>query len=182
MKRETKSANGSPQDVKLEPKQISKSAIIKKKILTIVLRLVIPCTWHIIQLLDFDDYLTYFILCKHYMWCCQANWVWTRAHHIFSYLILDVILHSKSQILLTTPLKSDIPFQSYDLLKGQNNRNKSTYFLCLPLSPNQYLRILTHFAWSYHICNTTWLEIRSLLLYNTSCEFTNYYYQLSKQA
>ena len=30
--------------------------------------------------------------------------------------------------------------------------NKRIYFLCLALSPNQYLRIPTHFAWSYHIC------------------------------
>ncbi len=30
--------------------------------------------------------------------------------------------------------------------------NKRIYFLCSALSPNQYLRIPTHFAWSYHIC------------------------------
>ncbi len=29
--------------------------------------------------------------------------------------------------------------------------NKRTYFLCLSLSPNQYLRVPTHFAWSHHI-------------------------------
>ena len=29
--------------------------------------------------------------------------------------------------------------------------NKRIYFLCLALSPNQHLRVPTHFAWSHHI-------------------------------
>ncbi len=46
----------------------------------------------------------------------------------FSYL-LDVIFHSKSYILLKTPLKSDMSFQSYYLLKGcQNNRKQKDLF------------------------------------------------------
>ena len=83
------------------------------------------------------------------MWDNQAKWVWTRAHHIFSFL-LDVILHSKSYVLQKTPLKLDILFKSYDLWVVKTIENKQIYFFCLALSPNQYLKIPTHFAWSYY--------------------------------
>ncbi len=56
------------------------------------------------------------------MWSNQTKWVWTQAYHIFVFL-LDVILHSKSFVLLKSQLKLGISLQSYDLLKGcQSNR------------------------------------------------------------
>ncbi len=42
--------------------------------------------------------------------------------------------------------------------------NKSIYFLCLALSPNQYLRIPTHFAWSYQIYCTHYASFIPCLL------------------
>ncbi len=63
-----------------------------------------------------------------HMWGNQAKWVWTCRYHIFSFLV-GLILHLKSYILLKTPLKSDIPFQSYDPLKAcQNNRKQKHLF------------------------------------------------------
>ncbi len=109
----------------------------------------------------------YALLCRwritpNKMWGDQAKCVWTRRNHIFSFLC-DVVFHSKSFILLKTPLKSEIPFQSYDLLKGcQDNRkhkhlfplfdsisksifaNSNSFCLIIPLMPL--------FAWSHHWC------------------------------
>ena len=49
-------------------------------------------------------------------------------NNILSFL-LDVILLSNSYILQKTPLKLDMSFQSYDLLKGhQNNRKQKDLF------------------------------------------------------
>ena len=58
------------------------------------------------------------------MWDDQAKWIWPRSHHIFSFLLVGVILHSKSYLLQKTPLKLDMSFQSYDLLKGFQNNGK----------------------------------------------------------
>ena len=58
----------------------------------------------------------------------QAKWVLTQKHHIFSFQ-LAVIFLSKSYIMQKTPLKLDMSFQSYDLLKGcQNNRKQKDLF------------------------------------------------------
>ncbi len=67
--------------------------------------------------------------------------------------LLDVILHSKGYSLQKkNPWKSDTSFQSFDYWKVVKTiENKQTYFPCLALSPNQYLWIPTHSAWSYHI-------------------------------
>ena len=47
--------------------------------------------------------------------------------------------------------------------------NKRIYFLCLPLSPNQYLRILTHSAWSYHIWRLGGAFIRCRSRFSNMC-------------
>ncbi len=65
---------------------------------------------------------------NYHMWDDQAKWVWTQAHHIFSFLF-GVIFHSKSYVLQKTPLKLDMSLQSYDLLNGcQNNRKQKDLF------------------------------------------------------
>ncbi len=99
------------------------------------------------------------------MWENQAKWVWTRAHHIFSFL-LYVIFHSKGYVLQKTPLKFDMSFQSYDILKGyQNNRKQKNLFplfgsfsksifansdsFCL-IIPNNYN--VNHYVYELHLC------------------------------
>ena len=50
-------------------------------------------------------------------------------HIIFFSFLLGVMLHSKSYVLQKTPLKLDLSFQSYDLLKCcQNNRKQKDLF------------------------------------------------------
>ncbi len=62
------------------------------------------------------------------MWGNQAKWVWTLTYHIFSFL-LSVIFHSKSYVLQKTPLKLDMSFWSYDVLKDcQNSRKQKDLF------------------------------------------------------
>ncbi len=54
------------------------------------------------------------------MWADQVKCV---EHIIFLVFYFGVIFHSKTYVLQQTPLKLDMSFQSYDLLKDcQNNR------------------------------------------------------------
>ncbi len=61
------------------------------------------------------------------------------------------ILHSTKRALSFAEnlIKIGHVIASYDLKVVKTIENKRIYFLCLALSPNQYLRIPTHFAWSH---------------------------------
>ncbi len=56
--------------------------------------------------------------------------------------------------------------------------NKRIYFLCLALSQNQYLRVPTHFTWSYHILWEKSLSTHRVYCFNSWWNMHHHWYWL----
>ena len=79
------------------------------------------------------------------MWLNQANLSVNSSTSYFIFL-LDVNFHWKSCIMQKTPLNWACHFKIMTYGKVVKTINKRDYFLCLVLSPNQFLQIPTHFC------------------------------------
>ena len=71
-----------------------------------------------------------------------------------------ILLEYIDNIITFGPLTTSASFTRVGSHMGswescKNNRNQRNYLLRLATSYNQYLWVLTHFAWSYHKCFST---------------------------